>query len=82
MKKLILITIILTALGFQETSSQGKQWKLEDCINYAIENNIELQRQKLLTKSAEVDLVKSKMDIVPSLNMGSDANLQFGRSVR
>jgi len=81
MKKLILITIILTALGFQEISSQGKQWKLEDCINYAIENNIELQRQKLLTKSAEVDLVKSKMDIVPSLNMGSDANLQFGRSV-
>ena len=34
-----------------------------------------------LTKSAEVDLLKSKLDIAPSLNMGSDANLQFGRSV-
>ena len=81
MKKIIWITIMLMTLGFQEVSSQVKQWTLEDCINYAIANNIDLQRQKLQTKSAEVDLVKSRMDIVPSLNMGSDANLQFGRSV-
>ncbi len=69
------------ALGVQQVSSQEKQWTLEDCINYAIANNIGLQRQKLQTKAAEVDLLKSKMDIVPTLNMGSDANLQFGRSV-
>ena len=81
MKKIIWITILLISLGFREVSSQVKQWTLEDCINYAIANNIDLQRQKLQTKSAEVDLVKSKMDIVPTLNMGSDANLQFGRSV-
>ncbi len=81
MKKIIWITILLISLGFREVSSQVKQWTLEECINYAIANNIDLQRQKLQTKSAEVDLVKSKMDIVPTLNMGSDANLQFGRSV-
>jgi outer membrane protein len=81
MKKIIWITMLLMTLGFREISSQGKQWTLEDCINYAVENNIDLQRQKLLTKSAEADLLKSKLDIVPSLNMGSDANLQFGRSV-
>ncbi len=69
------------ALGFRQASSQVKKWTLEECINYAVTNNIELQRQKLLTKSAEVDLLKSRMDIVPSLNLGSDANLQFGRSV-
>jgi outer membrane protein len=81
MKKIIWTTILLITLGFQELSSQVKQWTLEDCINYAVANNIDLQRQKLLTKSAEVDLLKSKMDIAPSLNLGSDANLQFGRSV-
>jgi outer membrane protein len=72
---------MLIVLGFGQASSQVKQWTLEDCINYAIANNIGLQRQKLQTKAAEVDLLKSKMDIVPTLNMGSDANLQFGRSV-
>lgn len=81
MKQIIWITILLISLGFREISSQVKQWSLEDCINYAIANNIDLQRQKLQTKSAEADLVKSKLDILPNLNMGSDANLQFGRSV-
>jgi outer membrane protein len=81
MKKIIWIISLLMALGVQQVSSQEKQWTLEDCINYAIANNIGLQRQKLQTKAAEVDLLKSKMDIVPTLNMGSDANLQFGRSV-
>ena len=81
MKKIIWITILLISLGFREVLSQGKKWTLEECINYAITNNIDLQRQRLQTKSAEVDLVKSKMDIIPTLNMGSDANLQFGRSV-
>jgi outer membrane protein len=81
MKKTIWITILLIILGFQEITSQVKQWTLEDCINYAVDNNIGLQRQELLTKNAEVDLLKAKMDIVPSLNMGTDANLQFGRSV-
>ena len=68
-------------MWIQEISSQVKLWTLEDCINYAVENNISLQRQKLQTKGAEVDLVKSKMDIMPSLNMGADANIQYGRSV-
>ena len=81
MKKIIWISILLMTLGLREVVSQVKQWTLEDCINYAVANNIGLQRQKLQTKSAEVDLLKSKMDIVPSLNIGSDANLQFGRSV-
>ncbi|MBK7709711.1 MAG: TolC family protein [Bacteroidales bacterium] len=81
MKNIILIISLFMALGFRQASSQVKKWTLEECINYAVTNNIELQRQKLLTKSAEVDLLKSRMDIVPSLNLGSDANLQFGRSV-
>ena len=81
MKKIIWITILLMTLGFQELSSQVKQWTLEECINYAVANNIGLQRQKLQTKSAEVNLLKSKMDLLPDLNLGSDAKLQFGRSV-
>ena len=72
MKKIIWTTIILIALGVQEISSQVKKWTLEDCISYAIENNIGLKREKLQTRGSEVDLLKSKMDLTPSLNIGSD----------
>lgn len=56
-------------------------WTLDDCINYAVENNIGLKRQRLQTETYQADLVKSKMDFLPSLNFGSDAQLGFGRSI-
>ena len=68
-------------LCFQETIAQEKKWTLEDCINYAVDNNLGLKRQILQTETAEANLIKSKMDVLPSLNVGSDARIGFGRSV-
>jgi outer membrane protein len=65
----------------QETIAQVKKWTLEDCINYAVTNNIGLKRQRLQTETTETDLLKSRMNILPSFNLGSDARLGFGRSI-
>jgi outer membrane protein TolC len=81
MGKVNLIITLLIIFSFQEATAQEKKWTLEDCINYAVTNNIGLQRQKLQTESAEVNLLKSKMDALPSLNFGSDARVGFGRSI-
>lgn len=75
-----IITFFLI-LCLQEISAQEKKWTLEDCINYAVANNISLQRQRLQTEITEVNFLKSKMDILPSLNLGSDASIQYGRSI-
>lgn len=71
---------IILAQG-DTTIAEIKKWTLEDCINYAVDNNIGLKLQRLQTESAETDLLKSKLNLVPSLNFGSDANLGFGRSI-
>lgn len=81
MKRIIWIVYLLFILSFQKTSAQAKKWTLEDCINYAVTNNIGLQRQRLQTESAEVNLLNAKMDVLPSLNFGSDARVGFGRSI-
>ena len=81
MKRLIYLIILTASIISQELTAQEKKWTLEDCINYAITNNINLQRQKLLTESAEVNYLKARMDILPNLNLGADANLGFGRSI-
>jgi outer membrane protein len=81
MKKTIYITILLIIFCHQEIPAQGDKWTLEDCINYAVKNNIELKRQRLQTETAEVNLLKSKMNLLPSLNFGSDASIQYGRSI-
>jgi outer membrane protein len=81
MKKIILIVTLLIIFCFRETTAQEKKWTLADCINYAVTNNIGLQRQRLQTETSEVNLLKSKMDILPSLNFGSDGRVGFGRSI-
>lgn len=75
----ILTLIFLFCSGI--TLAQEKKWTLNDCITYAVTNNIALQRQKLQTQTAEVNLMKSRMDLLPSLNAGSDASIQYGRSI-
>jgi outer membrane protein len=81
MNRIHLIVIFLLVLSFRETSAQEKKWTLEDCISYAVTNNISLRRQMLQTETAEVNFLKSKMDVLPSLNFGSDARIGFGRSI-
>jgi len=81
MKRIFLILTLFLIFGLEDITAQAKQWTLEDCINYAVTNNIGLKRQRLQTETAEVNFLKSKMDLLPSLNLGSDASIQYGRSI-
>jgi outer membrane protein len=81
MKRIYLTISLLIVLCFQEISAQVKKWTLEDCINYAVTNNIGLQRQKLITKSKQADLVTSRMNLLPNLNAQSNLQVANGRSI-
>lgn len=81
MKYLNCIILFLAVVFPRELSAQEEKWTLSDCIVYALENNIGLQRHELLTETAGVNLTRSRMDLLPNLNLGSDAQLGFGRSI-
>jgi outer membrane protein len=81
MKRIYLIISLLIILCFQEISAQVKKWTLEDCINYAVTNNIGLQRQKLITQSKQADLLASRMNLLPNLNAQSNLQVANGRSI-
>ena len=55
-----------------------KQWSLEECIQYAIEHNIDLKEQE--QESRKVDLHTSKYSWLPALNGSLGQSFQFGRS--
>lgn len=76
---LIISMLLFSALNAQENTD--KKWTLEECISYAVTNNITLQRQRLQTEITRTDLLQSKMGMLPSLNAGSDGRIGFGRSV-
>jgi outer membrane protein len=81
MKRVSLIAVLVLIINVQIGKTQEKRWTLEDCINYAVTNNIGLQRQRLQIETEKVNLLKSKMDVLPSLNFGSNGRIGFGRSI-
>src|SRR5664280_2211737 len=81
MKKILSILSLLIIFCFQDINAQVKKWTLEDCINYAVTNNIGLKRQRLLTETDQVNLLTSKLNVLPSVNAGSDLQIGFGRSI-
>src|SRR5664279_3580011 len=81
MKKILSILSLLIIFCFQDINAQVKKWTLEDCINYAITNNIGLQRQRLLTESKKTDLLASRAALLPNLNGESDLTITDGRSI-
>ena len=81
MKARIIFISFLLVCDWWAVSGQAKKWTLEECISYAVTNNISLRRQALQTDTYEAALFKSRMDYLPTLNLGSDAQLGFGRSI-
>lgn len=72
-KKALLGLMIATApLGIQ-----AKQWTLRDCINYALENNISLQKTVLKKASAQEDYLQSKAALLPSLQASTSQNINY-----
>ena len=57
-----------------------KLWTLEECINYAFENNLNIKQSVLNVESADYDVTQSKYNIVPSLNASASQNFGWGRS--
>ena len=58
-------------------SAQTKQWTLQDCIDYAMQNNITLQRSKLQQQSAAEDVKGSKAALLPSLSASTNQSLGY-----
>ena len=53
------------------TECAAKQWSLRDCIDYALANNIQLQKAKIKEYSALEDVKQSQTALLPSLNLST-----------
>lgn len=57
--------------------SQARQWTLDDCINYALANNIQLKKAKLQEHSALEDVKQSQAALLPSLSFSTSQNVSY-----
>ena len=57
--------------------SAQKQWTLRDCISYAMENNITLQKSKLQKLSATEDVKGARSALLPSLSASTSHSVGY-----
>ncbi|GHU89419.1 transporter [Bacteroidia bacterium] len=75
-----IVCLILSALSFTGVYAQdSKKWTLEDCINHAIEHNLNIKQLQVQRENAEIDVNTAKMSRLPNLNAGIGQNWSFGR---
>jgi outer membrane protein len=58
----------------------AQKWNLQQCIDYALEHNINVQQRMLAQQSEERNLKIAKFSMLPNLNAGVGQSFDFGRS--
>jgi outer membrane protein len=79
MKRTVFLVLISTVLLIGVNAQ--KRWTLQECIQYALDNNIQIKRQELQTEIAKNDYHQSKMQRLPDLNGTASHNWNFGRNI-
>jgi len=59
----------------------GQQWSIEDCIQYAMENNISIKQSVLNTEYTENQLKRARLGQLPSLNGNASYSYSWGRAL-
>ncbi len=84
MKKLLLITFLLSAFTKIELNAQNfdpTALDLETCIEIALENNLALQRSQTNLGIAEANLIENKGQRIPTFSTGASTGYRWGRSI-
>lgn len=75
------IILALAALASAELTAQDTAWSLQACIQYAVENNLEVHKAELDKKTTELNYQQSKYDRLPGVSANLSNNLANGSSI-
>ena len=62
------VTALLFLFGIGMVMAQKKIWTLEECVNYAVENNLTIQQYELDLELSTIDKSDAIGDFLPNLN--------------
>ena len=77
MKKSIKALAFVLLLSSASLTANARQWTLQECISYALSNNISLQKTRVQHLSAIEDVKQSKAALLPSLSGSTSHNVSY-----
>ncbi|WP_299776970.1 TolC family protein [uncultured Formosa sp.] len=80
MKKITLLGLFLFS-GITIYAQDNKQWTLEACVDYALENNISIKQSELDSKLTDIDKSQAMMNFLPTLSANTSFSINTGANV-
>lgn len=74
----IKLTLILFVVFGLTAFAQAKKWTLQECVNYALENNITIKQTELDLKTAEINKTDAIGNFLPNLSAGASHSWNIG----
>ncbi|AOW20843.1 TolC family protein [Urechidicola croceus] len=70
--------VVLAFIFCLSSNAQTKTWSLQECVDYAIENNITVKQSELDTEIAQENIVSAKGNFLPTVNGSTSGSFNFG----
>ncbi|PTM11450.1 MAG: TolC family protein [Bacteroidetes bacterium] len=74
--KIVAIALLISVAGF----AQNKKWTLQECVTYALENNITVKQAQNNLLSNDEDVIASKGNFLPSVSANMGHRLTLGNA--
>lgn len=75
------ITLLFLLLAGIQLSAQTKKWTLEECVDYAIKNNISVNQSELDLETSEIEKMEAIGGFLPTLNANANYSMNTGASI-
>ncbi len=79
MKRILFLLFLLVNLAYGQVVK--KTWTLRELVDYAIANNLTVKRSNYNVRSGEINLLQSKMAMLPNLNANGNYGINWGRTI-
>jgi outer membrane protein len=73
--------LLLTGFFISSAQNTPKVWTLEDCVNYALDHNLDIKKQLLTVEANKKQLLQSKLTLLPNLNLNATNVWNFGQTI-
>ncbi len=73
-KRIFLFSCLLLVAG---TAMAQRRWTLKECVDYALENNIQLKTSWLEVESSQEDVASSRAQLLPSASFSTGQNISY-----
>lgn len=75
------LILLFLPFFYLTSSAQSKEWTLQECIDYGVDQSLSMDRQLLSNKIDNTYLRDARLNLLPEISGSSNLGYNFGRSI-